>query len=44
MDMNVQKAIVRQGFVIWFDETGGKNKALGVRYPIGQSFRRRTWE
>jgi hypothetical protein len=35
MDTEIQKAIVRQGFVIWFNETGGKNKALGVRYPIG---------
>jgi hypothetical protein len=37
MDIDIQKAIVRQGFVIWFDETGGKHKALGVRYPIGAS-------
>jgi hypothetical protein len=37
MDLNIQKAILSQGFVIWFDETGGRNKALGVRYPIGNS-------
>lgn len=37
MDVNLQKAIVRQGFVIWFNETGGKDMALGVRYPIGAS-------
>jgi|GEM_PF-4071972 len=37
MDPDIQKAIVRQGFIIWFNETGGKGKALGVRYPIGAS-------
>jgi hypothetical protein len=37
MDMDIQKAIVRQGFVIWFNDTGGRNKGLGVRYPIGAS-------
>ncbi len=35
MDLAIQKAIVRQGFIVWFDETGGKREALGVRYPIG---------
>lgn len=35
MDPEIQEAMVRQGFFIWFDETGGKNKALGIRYPIG---------
>lgn len=35
MDLDIQRAVVTQGFFIWFDETGGKNKALGIRYPIG---------
>jgi len=33
-DTDIWTAFVRQGFFIWFNETGGKDKALGVRYPI----------
>lgn len=30
--------IMRQGLTIWFDPKGGKNKAFGIKYPLGAVF------
>lgn len=27
--------IMRQGFIVWFDPTGGKEKNFGIRFPLG---------
>ena len=26
---------MRQGFTVWFDPTGGRNKIFGIRFPLG---------
>lgn len=26
---------MRQGFTVWFDPTGGKNKTFGIKFPVG---------
>jgi hypothetical protein len=32
---DLQAQILRQGFIIWFDPTGGKARTFGVQYPLG---------
>lgn len=34
-DRGVQMQMVGMGFTIWFDPDGGKNKTLGIRFPLG---------
>jgi hypothetical protein len=34
-DPMLQSKILRMGFTIWFDATGGKDKKYGIRFPIG---------
>jgi len=34
-DYFIQSQVVRQGFTLWFDSSGGKEKRLGIRFPIG---------
>jgi hypothetical protein len=31
----LQAQIVGQGFTLWFDPAGGKEKAFGIKFPIG---------
>jgi hypothetical protein len=31
------QALMRQGLTVWFDPSGGKDKVLGIKYPIGRS-------
>ena len=31
----LQVQIVSQGFTLWFDPAGGKDKAFGIKFPIG---------
>jgi hypothetical protein len=33
-DPAVRNQIVRRGLVVWFDESGGTRKRLGIRYPV----------
>lgn len=35
MDEDVQRKITRQGLVVWFNQTGDKEKQLGISYPLG---------
>jgi hypothetical protein len=30
--------VIRRGFIVWFDPSGGTGRVLGVKYPIGMSF------
>jgi hypothetical protein len=34
-DRMIQRQMIEQGFTIWFDSTGGKDKKLGIFYPTG---------
>jgi hypothetical protein len=34
-ERSLQSQIRRGGFTVWFDPTGGSDKTLGVRYPLG---------
>jgi hypothetical protein len=34
-DRSIQSQIRRGGFTVWFDPTGGSDKTLGIRYPLG---------
>jgi hypothetical protein len=36
MDEDVQRQITRMGLVIWFNQTGDKEKQLGIGYPLGR--------
>jgi hypothetical protein len=29
--------VIRRGFIVWFDPSGGTGRVLGVKYPIGMS-------
>lgn len=33
-DENIQTELLRQGFIVWFNQDGTKKKQLGVRYPV----------
>lgn len=35
MDRITASKIVRSGFTVWLDPTGGKKKTLGIRFPLG---------
>jgi len=39
-DRNLQMRIMAGGVTVWFDDKGGKAKAVGVRYPVGGPGRR----
>ena len=30
-----QRQFMARGFTIWFDPDGGKNKELGIKFPLG---------
>jgi len=32
----LQGQVMRQGLTVWFDPKGGKEKSLGLRYPLGR--------
>jgi len=34
-DRLLRAQVMRQGFTIWFDPDGGKEKIFGIKYPIG---------
>lgn len=34
-ERNIIFQVLTGGFTVWFDNKGGKNKNLGIRYPIG---------
>lgn len=34
-DPSIQHQMIEQGFTVWFDPTGGKEKRLGIFYPTG---------
>lgn len=34
-DPRIQRELLAYGFTLWFSENGDKNKALGIRYPLG---------
>ena len=34
-DRMIQRQIIEQGFTVWLDSTGGKDKHLGIFYPTG---------
>lgn len=34
-DATIRSQIMVQGFTLWFDPKGGKEKAFGIRYPLG---------
>jgi hypothetical protein len=36
MDEDVQRQITRQGLLVWFNQTGDKEKQLGISYPLGR--------
>jgi len=36
-DTAVQRTVLTGGLTIWFDESGGQDKAFGVHYPMGIS-------
>jgi len=33
----LQGQVMRQGLTVWFDPKGGKEKSLGIRYPLGRA-------
>jgi len=34
-DQFMRTQVMRQGFTLWFDPDGGKEKTFGIKYPIG---------
>ncbi len=34
-DRFMRTQVMAQGFTIWFDPTGGKEKTFGIKFPIG---------
>lgn len=34
-DQFVRTQVMRQGFTLWFDPDGGKEKTFGIKYPLG---------
>ena len=34
-DQFVRAQVMRQGFTLWFDPDGGKEKTFGIKYPLG---------
>ncbi len=37
-ERRVASQVFRQGLVVWFDPQGGKDKILGIRYPLGMEW------
>ena len=35
-DQAMIRRILRQGMILWFNPEGGKNKTLGIKYPVGR--------
>ena len=40
----LQAQVVGQGFTLWFDPEGGKEKIFGIKYPIGMGNMRRQMD
>jgi hypothetical protein len=36
-DSGMQRQILRSGLMVWFDPKGGKNKTLGIKFPVGMT-------
>jgi hypothetical protein len=36
-DPRAVSPVIRRGFVVWFDPSGGTGRVLGVKYPIGMN-------
>jgi hypothetical protein len=34
-DYSIQRQVVMQGFTLWLDPTGGKEKTFGIKFPLG---------
>jgi hypothetical protein len=34
-DPGMKRQLLRSGMTVWFDPAGGKNKVLGIKYPVG---------
>jgi len=34
-DQFIRAQVMRQGFTLWFDPDGGKEKIFGIKYPVG---------
>jgi len=34
-DQFIRTQVMRQGFTLWFDPDGGKEKTFGIKYPVG---------
>jgi len=34
-DQFIRASVMRQGFTLWFDPHGGKEKTFGIKYPVG---------
>ncbi|MFC2164656.1 hypothetical protein ACFLT2_06650 [Acidobacteriota bacterium] len=34
-DYSIQRQVVMQGFTLWLDATGGKEKTFGIKFPLG---------
>ena len=34
-DTEIQQQFIRDGFILWLNQTGGKNEQLGINYPTG---------
>ena len=34
-DQFIRAQVMRQGFTLWFDPDGGKEKTFGIKYPVG---------
>jgi len=42
-DPLIRAQVMRQGFTVWFDPAGGKEKTFGIRFPIGMPARDVPW-
>ena len=42
-DPGTQLQVMRQGFTVWFDPKGKKNKTFGIRFPLGMQEGERPW-
>ncbi|MBN1223551.1 MAG: hypothetical protein JXB23_09895 [Candidatus Aminicenantes bacterium] len=40
-DFMIQSQVIRQGFTLWFDSAGGKEKRFGIKFPLGMQAMRR---
>lgn len=40
-DYDIQRQVVMQGFTLWLDPSGGKEKTFGIKFPLGMMALRR---